>query len=350
MIELTDLINGYTYKPDNSLWLSKDNEPGLIQRNFHFHKRDIEQDLPGIWRYKKAFALPDACSMVGFGEGMSPIAELEIYGHSIRVKQEYLFPTGSYKDRGAALMLSAAKTFGISEILEDSSGNAGCAVSAYAAAAGIRCSIYVPEKASEAKIRQMELYGAQVHKIAGNRQDAAAAALQQAGSTWFASHVYNPWFYEGTKTFAYEIWEQMGTQMPEEILFPVGNGTLILGSYIGFRELKASGLINKIPALSLVQASNCAPLCGSETFEATVAEGIAVQKPARHKQILQVLSETGGRAIHAAEDDIIQTRKDAASKGFYIEYTSATVLAGLKQMEPKPGILVPLTGHGLKNN
>lgn len=350
MIELSDLINGYTYKPDNSLWLSKDNEPGLILRDFCFQRSDIKENFSGIWRYKKAFALPDSCNMVGFGEGMSPICDMNIYGNQLKVKQEYVFPTGSYKDRGAALMLSAAKTFGISEVLEDSSGNAGCAVSAYAAAAGIRCSIYVPEKASEAKIRQMELYGAQVHKIAGNRQDAAAAALQQAGSTWFASHVYNPWFYEGTKTFAYEIWEQMGTQMPEEILFPVGNGTLILGSFIGFRELKASGLINKIPALSVVQASNCAPLCGSENFAATVAEGIAVQKPARHKQILRVLSETGGRTIHVAEDDIIQARKDAASKGFYIEYTSATVLAGLKQIEPKPGILVPLTGHGLKNN
>lgn len=350
MTKYIDPIYKQIFEPNNGLWLSPSGEPSFISRDFSFSKADIDTNTQGLWRYKKAIGLPNDAHILSFNEGMTPICETTLYGQRVWVKQEYLFPTGSYKDRGAAVMINAAKYLGIKNLLEDSSGNAGCAVSAYSAAAGIACSIYVPETASPAKINQMELYGATVHKISGNRQDAANAALKAAETAWFASHVYNPWFYEGTKTFAYEIWDQCGDELPDEIIFPVGNGTLILGTYIGFQELLKSGAIKKIPALSLVQAENCSPLLDSQAFSPTKAEGIAVQKPARKRQILEAVKQTGGNLHSISEAEIIAGRKEAAQKGFFIEYTSAAAIAVLSQKRVQNKVLIPLTGHGLKNN
>lgn len=348
MMHFIDPITQQIFEPDNGLWLSPLGEPSLITRDFTFSKADIQQHIPGLWRYRKAIALPSEADIIGFNEGMTPICETQLFGQHVKLKQEYLFPTGSYKDRGAATMINAARYAGVKHVLEDSSGNAGCAVSAYAAAAGIGCSIYVPANASAAKINQMELYGSTVHKIAGTRQDAADAALTAANASLFASHVYNPWFYEGTKTFAYEIWEQCGNNLPDEIIFPVGNGTLILGAFIGFNELLRSGAIKRLPILSLVQAENCSPLLGNEVFTPTKAEGIAVQKPARKRQILEAVKQTGGNLHSVTEAEIEAARRECAQKGLFIEYTSASAVAILAKKTIPHHVLIPLTGHGLK--
>lgn len=345
----TDSLTQTQFVPQGGLWTGPSGAPSFIKRDFRFTADDIDTQQQGLWRYRKAIALPEHAEPVSLGEGFTPLCETRLYGQNVWVKQEYLFPTGSYKDRGATVLLSAAKTYGATHVLEDSSGNAGCAVAAYAAAAGIGCSIYVPEATSPAKIAQMELYGAHVHKIKGNRQDAAQAAIAAAQHQWFASHVYNPWFFEGTKTFAYELWEQCA-ELPDEILFPVGNGTLILGTYIGFGELLRSGLIPRIPALSLVQAENCAPLCGRSDFFPTKAEGIAVQAPARRQQIQEAVQQTGGHLYTVTEEEIVQARQEAASRGFFIEYTSAASVAILGKNRFTHRLLLPLTGHGLKNN
>lgn len=349
MIAFTDPVTQSPFVPQGGLWTGPSGEPSLIRRDFRFTAQDIDIRQPGLWRYRKAIALPADALPVSLGEGTTPLCETRLYGQRVLAKQEYLFPTGSYKDRGATVLLSAAKAYGARHVLEDSSGNAGCAVSAYAAAADIACSIYVPEAASPAKINQMELYGATVHKIKGNRQDAAKAAMDAAQTQWFASHVYNPWFFEGTKTFAYELWEQCA-ELPDEILFPVGNGTLILGAYIGFGELLRSGVLPRIPALSLVQAENCAPLCGKTHFSPTKAEGIAVQTPARLRQIREAVHLTGGHFYTVTEQEIADARREAASKGFFIEYTSAAAVAVLGKNRFPHRLLLPLTGHGLKNN
>jgi threonine synthase len=331
------------------LWLNASGEPAFLPDVHHFCGANTSH-LATVLRYRAAIPLPEGARLVHFGEGLTALEKTSFCGREVFVKHEYLFPTGSYKDRGAAVMLSAAAHLGVSELFEDSSGNAGCAVAAYAAKAGIACTILVPVTASPAKIRQMEQYGARVEKIEGDRQAAADEALKRAHAQWFASHVYNPWFYEGTKLFAYELLEQCGAALPDEILFPVGNGTLLLGTFKGFRELRMAGFVDRIPRLSAVQAECCAPLSGKTEFRGTVAEGIAVSKPARFHQILHAVSQTGGNRYLVSEDSIKAARAEAAGRGYFVEFTSAAALAAIPQAGEGRRILVPLTGHGLKNN
>ncbi len=330
------------------LWLTPDGEPCLLPEVSDFAGADTSK-FATLLRYRSAIPLPPDALLIHFGEGTTALDTADFFGKTIQLKHEYLFPTGSYKDRGASVMLSAATYLNVKRVFEDSSGNAGCAISAYAAKAGIACTILVPEAASPAKIKQMELYGARVEKIPGDRQAAADEALKRAHEQWFASHVYNPWFYEGTKLFAYELWEQCGKNLPDEIIFPVGNGTLLLGTLKGFNELKMAGLVNRIPRLSASQAENCAPLSGSNQFSPTLAEGIAVKKPTRIRQILEAIKQTGGLVYRVSEEAIREGREMAGKKGLYVEFTTAAALAALPQSQEPGRILIPLTGHGLKN-
>ncbi len=136
MIAFTDPVTQSPFAPQGGLWTSPSGEPSLIRRDFRFTAEDIDIRQPGLWRYRKAIALPADALPVSLGEGTTPICETRLYGQRVLVKQEYLFPTGSYKDRGATVLLSAAKAYGAKHVLEDSSSNAGCAVSAYAAGGG----------------------------------------------------------------------------------------------------------------------------------------------------------------------------------------------------------------------
>lgn len=330
------------------LWLDAQGEPSFLPDVINFRGADTRH-FASILRYRAAIPLPEDARLIHFGEGFTALEKTSFFGRTVLVKHEYLFPTGSYKDRGAAVMLSAAAYAGAKNVFEDSSGNAGCAVAAYAAKAAMDCTILVPESASPAKINQMESYGARVEKISGERQAAADQALKRAHEHWFASHVYNPWFYEGTKLFAYELWEQCGDALPDEILFPVGNGTLLLGTFKGFRELRKAGFVDRIPRLSAVQAENCAPLSGKTEFGVTAAEGIAVKKPARLGQILEVMQQTGGNHYLVSEESIKWARDEAARRGYFVEFTTAAALAAIPQTDEKKRLLVPLTGHGLKN-
>ncbi|MEM9982561.1 MAG: pyridoxal-phosphate dependent enzyme, partial [Bacteroidota bacterium] len=161
---------------------------------------------------------------------------IEFDNFKIHLKLDFLFPTGSYKDRGASVMISKVKELGIDKVVQDSSGNAGASVAAYCAKAGIACDIYAPKCTSQAKLTQIKMYGATLHLIDGTREDTAQAALEAAQKSYYASHCWNPYFFQGTKTFAFEIAEQMGWKAPDTVILPAGNGTLLIGAYIGFRE------------------------------------------------------------------------------------------------------------------
>ena len=202
-----------------------------------FSISDIQLNRHDLWRYQKALPV-DYSSIVSFGEGLTPLLKVEIMGREVLIKQDHLFPTGSYKDRGASVLISQIKSLGIRRVVEDSSGNAGCAIAAYCARAGIACDIYVPADTSPAKLAQIESYGATLHKIPGSREDTADAVMAAAHEHYYASHSWNPFFFEGTKTFAYEICEQMNWRAPDFVILPVGNGTLLLGASIGFNRLK----------------------------------------------------------------------------------------------------------------
>jgi threonine synthase len=322
---------------------------------------------PTLWRYAEALPVAEPLG-VSMGEGMTPL--LAAPGHpSAAVKVDYLMPTGSFKDRGAVLLAALAKNLAVTRMIADSSGNAGTALAAYAARAGIGCEVYIPAATSAGKVAQLRAYGATVHQVGGSRQDTADAAMQAASrpGVFYASHAWHPFFLHGTKTYVFEIWEQLGGRLPDALVLPAGNGTLVLGCYLGCRDLLAQRLIDRLPVITAVQADHCAPL--AEAFAAglsgpvavtsgpTIAEGIAITCPPRGAQILAAVRDTGGAVVAVTDDQIRAAHADLARAGLYVEPTSAVCWAafrsGLIPAAPTPGpapqVVMPLCGTGLKS-
>jgi len=337
---------------------------GVLDLDFQpsFDIRTIANRRPTMWRYREAFPINQDTDIVSMDEGFTSLLEIAVGGKRVLIKQEQLFSTGSYKDRGASVLISKIRELGITEVVEDSSGNAGSAIAAYCARAGIKCHIYVPAKTSPAKLAQIRSYGAKLNLIPGSRENTAEAALLAAENLYYASHSWNPFFLQGTKTFAYEVCEQLGWGVPDTIVLPIGNGTLLLGASIGFDELKSAGVIKKTPKLIAVQAANCAPLyemfsknlnnLPSIEVSDTIAEGIAVAKPVRGLQILDAVRQSGGHFITVSDNEIKQSLEEMCSQGFYIEPTAAATIAGLEKYlgraESDELIVSAFTGHGLK--
>ena len=318
-----------------------------------------------LWRYFETMPFAKdskTWESVTMGEGQSPLIVLDPMEPNTYVKVDYMMPTLSFKDRGAVVLMTKAKELGVTKVIADSSGNAGTAIAAYAARCNIACDIYLSDGTSPKKIAQVRAHGATVKEIRGTREDIAAAAQRavEEEKVFYASHVYNPYFYEGTKTYAYEVFEQL-KGAPDVLMIPVGNGTLLLGAYYGFKELLEAGLIKKMPRIIAIQAANCAPLMNAfkngeiaakqVTNKGTLAEGIAIAFPARSKQILEAIRKTNGEIIDILEEEILYARAKLADKGFYVEVTSAVNYAGyLKyKKDPKEKIVIPLCGAGIKS-
>ena len=326
-----------------------------------FDVKLVDASLGGLWRYHQ-FLPVDFKDAVTLGEGFTPLLQVKFFGKQVFVKQEQLSPTGSYKDRGACMLMSYAKKIGVTHVVQDSSGNAGCSIAAYAANAGIGCDIFVPAATSSAKLVQVRAYGANLVLVDGDREATAAAVLLAAQKSYYASHCYNPYFLQGTKTFAYEVCEQMGWKAPDVVVLPAGNGTLILGCYIGFKHLFESNVITKIPKIVAVQAVHCAPLYDAWKLGLnepvrvnsghTLAEGIAIAEPIRGKEMIDAVNKTQGVFVTVSDDEIISALKVCNLQGFYIEPTSAATIAGFMKaqaiVEGETWVTL-FSGHGLKS-
>ena len=333
---------------------------GVLNLRFQpfFNIEKIKRRKPTMWRYREAIPINNDRNIVSFEEGFTPLLKIDFDGHPIMIKQDHLFSTGSYKDRGASVLISKTKELGISNIVEDSSGNAGCAVAAYCAKANIKCEIFVPEKTSHGKLAQIKTYGAELNKVPGNRENTANAVLKASKKKYYASHSWNPFFFHGTKTFAFEVTEQMEWTAPDTVILPVGNGTILLGAYIGFYELYWAGIIKKVPKLIGIQAENCAPLYHSMNNKSffqtkpTIAEGIAIAEPVRGMEIIEAIQKTNGQVLCVSESEISEAHETMGNKGFCIEPTSAATIAGiykyLKTEKNREKIVSIFTGHGLK--
>jgi threonine synthase len=315
--------------------------------------------------------LHDQGAWVSLGEGNTPTVALPAIGELLGLnrlfaKLEFLNPTGSFKDRGTAVMMSVAREHGVTEVVEDSSGNAGASVSAYAARAGVKAHVFAPASAPQAKIQQIKVYGAEAHPIEGSREAVtqAAIAYYTERRLVYASHNLSPYFIEGTKTFAYEAAQQLGGHMPDHIVVPVGNGSLFIGAWKGFRELQDAGRLSRMPRLHCIQARAVMPIVAAYTGEEwsakvgarTIAGGISVGAPPRKQQVLDVLRASGGVALAVEDQRIVHWQRLLAEKeGIYAEPTSAAALAGLEELtrlgEVKSDdlVLVPITGFGLKD-
>ena len=349
------------YPLDRSVWRCECGGPLDLSPGPEFDSSRL--DGCSLWRYRHTFDLPGCDRPVTMGEGQTPMVMLDDERPGVRAKLDFVMPTLSFKDRGAAVLVTVARAVGAEQLIADSSGNAGAAIAAYAARARIRCRVFVPDATATQKLAQLTAYGAEVVTVRGSRADTASAAMRalQESDAFYASHVWHPVFLEGTKTFAYEAWEQLGRGAPEEVFLPVGNGTLLLGAALGFADLHRAGLIDSIPRLVAVQASACnpverawrtgVPVPTAVDCRPTSAEGIAIEAPVRGRQVLAAVRATGGRVIAVGEDAIVEAQAGLAARGLYIEPTAAAVYAGLLVEPPADRLVVlPLCGAGLKHS
>lgn len=328
-----------------------------------FDPKLIDKNEWSIFRYRRFMALEgDAWRDVSLGEGMTPVVRLD---NDVLLKMDYFMPTLSFKDRGAAVLVAHCKSIGVDSVVQDSSGNAGNSVAAYCAKAGIRCEIFVPEGTSPKKIDMIRAHGAVCTVVPGSRDHCADVCREKVEreGVYYANHVYNPFFYEGTKTYLYETYEQLG-RVPKNILAPVGNGTLFLGVLHALEEFLASGIIEKMPQIYAVQAETCDPLLQAASRvlsepvpvipRPTLAEGIAIGKPMRGQEILSLAKKHGVRFIHAPEDRILEARAFLAKRGIYCEHTTAANYAAYvacrEQYENTDDCLIPMCGAGLKSD
>lgn len=326
-----------------------------------FDPEQVDGAQPGIWRYRHTFGLPLSVSPVSLGEGATPLTWAKAFGRKVAFKTEYANPTGSFKDRGTALIVAFLQSRGVLEAVEDSSGNAGASFAAYAARAGIAAEVYVPASASGPKRQQIEAYGAQLHPIEGRRSDVSEAVRKAAqGGRAYGSHAYLPFNLPGYATAAYELFEQLG-KAPSAVLTPAGQGGLFLGLYHGFAALQRAGLIAAMPRIIGVQARACAPLwamasmgfsaMGFVTEGQTLAEGVRVRYPLRAGEIRQVVEAGHGAFVAVDEQDILTGRDELNNRGLYVELTSAVVwtpLEAILREFPDP-VAVVLTGSGFKS-
>lgn len=341
--------SGAVYDGAAPIWRSE--AGGLLDVRFEarFPRERIAARAPSMWRYREALPIENDRSITSLGEPLTPLVEADVLGRRLLLKLDHLFPTGSYKDRGAAVLISRARELGVRRVVEDSSGNAGAAIAAYAARAGIRAEIFVPEANTPAKLAQIRSYGTTLRPIPGPRAASADAAMAAAERTYYASHVWNPFFFHGTKTFAYEIVEQLGWQAPDGVIVPTGNGTLLIGAYIGLRDLVGAGVIPRIPPLFAVQAATCAPLLESPPPPGpTLAEGIAIADPPRAAQCREILRETGGAVLAVTDAEIVAALRATCASGFFIEPTSAAAIAAAARADLPGRVVTAVTGHGLK--
>lgn len=341
--------------PDDGGYVNLTPGPGLAPEA-------IDSGAHSLWRYRKALRLDPPPRTLG--EGWTPLLDAEWGGVPVRMKAEFLMPSGSFKDRGVSVMLSYLKQCGIRAILEDSSGNAGASVATYGAALGFDCKIYVPASAPAPKRYQIAAMGAEVIPVSGTRDDVAQAALAASKTCFYAGHNMQPFFLEGTKTLAFELWEQFGFAAPDNIVIPCGQGSNVMGCHIGFSELLARGQIATRPRLFAIQAANAAPYyaayaAGGDTpveIEAkpTIADGIASARGVRVREVLQAVRETGGRCLAVREEEIVDALRGLTARGFFVEPTTAAAGAGLSRLIADGDItagqstVVILTGSGLK--
>jgi len=317
---------------------------------------------PGLWRYAEFFPYLKKKDVVSLGEGWTPLVNLS---DGVHVKLEGSNPTGSFKDRGSTVLISAlcdlvkaANGF----ICEDSSGNAGASIAAYAARAGLRAKIFVPETVAGPKFDQIRFYGADVVKVSGSRSQVAQEAQKPVEGGFYIGHIFHPLFRDGIRTLAYEIAEQFGWQSLERVYIPASAGTLLLGVLSGFKHLVDSGVIDAAPKIVACQTRQVSPLYHrfkNLTYAVpdkvtSIADALVSVNPPLLDLMTQRLKEADGDVAMVEENEIHEAFTELARKGFFVEPSSAVAYAGFKRQsknreaseEAKTAII--LTGSGLK--
>ena len=310
-----------------------------------------------LWRYRAMLPVERSFSL---GEGMTPLVHAELDGARCQAKLEYLNPTGSFKDRGTATLLNHLAAYGVTDAIDNSSGNAGASLAAYAGIARMSATVFVPAAtAVESKKRLIRSFGGDIIESQNYLADVYAAAEE----TTYASHAWCPYFVLGQQTAAWETWEQLGRRAPDAVATPVGHGGLFLGFYRGFKALYDAGLIEKLPRMIAVQSAGVDPIARGWEAQSqapprieplpSIADGILVDAPVRGEQILRALYDTDGFALRVDNDEIAAAQRQMQRQGFMIEATSAVTAAALARIRHRIGeeaeLVIAFTGSGLKS-
>jgi threonine synthase len=326
-----------------------------------------------LWRYRDLLPLPAAVEPVSLGEGGTPLLRTdrlaERFGlENLYVKDESLNPTQSFKARGMSVAVSMAKHLGATKLVAPSAGNAGAALAAYAARAGLEAFVFMPRDTPRANIIEAKQFGARVTLIDGLITDCGAEIAKRKDSEgWFdMSTLKEPYRVEGKKTLGYELAEQMHWQLPDVVLYPTGGGTGLIGMWKAFAEMEAMRWIGqKRPRMFSVQASGCAPIVrafadGSTAAPEfpnahTVASGLRVPKAIGDFIMLKILRDSGGGAIAVDDEEMIRATKEiGASEGLFVAPEGAACFVALRsllkggQINPAERVVIFNTGSGIK--
>ena len=341
--------------------------------------RDVDRDQitrrkKGMWRWQELLPVLQEENQIFLGEGDTPLLALprlqNVLGLSnLYVKDESSNPTGSFKARGLAAAVSKAKELGVEKVIIPTAGNAGGAMAAYAARAGLRAHIFMPKDTPFANIEESRMAGADVILVDGLISDAAGMAGEKARAEgWFdVSTFKEPYRVEGKKVMGYELAESFGWQLPDVIVYPTGGGTGLVGMWKAFAELEALGWLEntKRPRMVSVQAEGCAPVvrafqkgasfCDFWTNAQTIASGLRVPKSFADHLILQDIYDSEGIAIAVSDESILESQKQLAGmEGIFAAPEGAATLAALKDLirqgwvHPEEKIVLFNTGSGLK--
>jgi threonine synthase len=337
-------------------------------------KRDSLAGAPAsMWRYAPLLPVRDPEHIVSLGEGMTPLLKAARLGaamgaRDVWVKDEGINPTGSFKARGLSCAMSMCLELGVSRVAIASAGNAGSALSAYAAAAGIEAHVFMPRDVPESNYTECRAYGARVTLVDGLISDCARIINERKEAEgWFdISTLKEPYRIEGKKTMGYEVAEQFGWKLPDAIFYPTGGGVGLIGMWKAFDELEALGWIgSQRPKMIAVQADGCQPVVRAlnqgemkSTFwenAHTVAAGLRVPKPLGDALSLTAIRASGGTAIAVSDEELLDASIELASTtGVFPAPEGGSCVAALKKLltngflKPEEQIVLYNTGTGLK--
>ena len=366
MENYTDPVDGREYSLAKPRWRSDAGRPLWIDPGPGITRSDIDTSINSLWRYHCALPVK-IHTPISLGEGRTPLIEADWESRSrVLLKLDFLNPSGSFKDRGTSVLFSYLRQKGITSVLEDSSGNGGSSAAAYGAAGGLDVKVFAPASTSPSKISQVKAYGAKVELVPGPRSASQDEAIRQSERKGFyASHNWQPFFLQGTKTLAYEIWEDLGFHVPDNVIVPVGGGSSLLGCWLGFQELVNSSQIASMPRLFAAQPLNCSPVdarfvSGTDKpvdrpVRPTIAEGTSISRPLRLEQMIAALRKTRGGSVAVTESNIVRALGYLCDRGLFVEPTSAVAAAAFSlllaegRITPGEKTVVLLTGSGLKS-
>ncbi len=361
-----------TFCPDCNAPLVCDYD--LPRARWVLSKEAVRARPRGMWRWHELLPVAGPANVVTLGEGDTPLLSLDHLGHELGLphlyaKDEGQNPTGTFKARGLAAAISKAKELGLRKVIIPTAGNAGGAMAAYAARAGMSACVFMPEDTPLSNVVECRITGAQVELVPGLISDAARLAAEKArAENWFdVSTFKEPYRLEGKKVMGFEIAEAFDWHLPDVILYPTGGGTGLVGIWKGIAELQEMGWLpgEHRPRLVAVQAAGCAPVIkafesGAETCSfwpdaQTAASGLRVPRPFADRLILDALRASQGTAVAVSEEEIVSAQSLLAQReGMFVAPEGAATLAGLLKLkdqgwiDPEQKILLLNTGTGLK--